>query len=269
MQSAFINGINIAYEVNGNGQAIVLLMGLGGESRSLYRQVREFQKYIMTVSLDNRGSGKSDTPDKRFSIETMAEDTVGLMDLLGVDRAHIMGVSMGGMIAQEIAISFPERVNKLVLASTYPGGEDMKVITEDMRKKLGLGKDFTKDDAWGVDIEKFMNYVATLSFNRREYRMIFSAMSSAYVRNAGIDGFAGQLEAASCCNTHTRLHKIQAPTLVLTGTGDRVVPMCSSEMIACKIPGAMIEKIEGGSHAMYLEMSKEFNAAVLKFLLDC
>lgn len=268
MATAFINGINIEFEINGQGESLILLMGLGGESRSLYRQVREFKKKFQVVSLDNRGAGKSDTPDESYTIKTMADDTVCLMDFLEIDRTHILGVSMGGMIAQEIAIRFPERVNKLVLASTYPGGEDMKEITVNMRNALGLEEDFSKDDAWDVDIEKFMSHVASLSFNKREYQMVFNAMSAGYVQKAGVDGFAGQLEAASSCDTHTRLHEIQSPTLVLTGTGDRVVPMRSSEMIAGKIPYASLEKIEGGSHAMYLEMSKAFNDKVLKFLID-
>ena len=265
--TAFVNGINIEYDVSGQGEYLVLLVGLGGESRSLFRQVQEFKRFFQVVSFDNRGSGESDTPNESFSIRTMADDTVGLMDYLGIESAHILGVSMGGMIAQEIAISYPERVNKLVLASTYPGGEDMREITENMRKALGLGEDFSKDDAWDVDIEKFMNYVASLSFNKREYRMIFSAMSGAYVQKAGFEGFAGQLEAASNCDTHTRLHLIKSPTLVLTGTGDRVVPMCSSEMIAGKIPDARLVTIEDGSHAMYLEMSKSFNNAVMEYLM--
>ncbi len=119
LPTAHVNGINIDYSDVGNGRTLILVNGLGGTKRLWRRQTRLFKKYFRTITFDNRGVGKSDRPVGPYTIKMMADDTVGLMDYLRIERAHILGESMGGMIAQELAINHPERVDKLVLACTY------------------------------------------------------------------------------------------------------------------------------------------------------
>ncbi len=268
MPNVVLDGINIGYQVSGEGEALILLMGLGGDRNSWYFQTRRFKKQYKVIACDNRGVGTSDTPESAYTIKIMSEDIIRLMDHLEIKKAHILGVSMGGMIAQKIAISYPERVDKLILASTYLGGEEMGEVTIDMLKALGLGKDFSTSDTKSVDIEKFMYQIAALSFNNEKIRSIFMPLSKRYIQRVGLKGFTGQLEAAANSDTVDKLHLIKSETLIMTGTEDRVVPSFSSEIIAQKIPNAKLVKIDGGSHAMYIEMSNKFNAVVLNFLQD-
>lgn len=266
MSKAFVNGIHIDYQIHGEGDPLILLTGLGGDQNSWFFQINAFKKYFKVVVFDNRGIGNSDRPEEPYTIKTMADDAVALMDHLNIDKSNILGISMGGMIAQEIAINYPDRLKKLILGSTYLGGQEMGEITKKMRIALGLESNFSKWDAKNVDIEKFMGEVASLSFNIERYKKIFIPLSEQYLKRTGLEGFSGQIAAASDCNTLDRLHLIKSQTLVITGTEDRVVPCLSSEIIADKIPDSKLTKIEGGSHAMYLEMSDRFNSEVLDFL---
>ena len=113
------NGININYSVTGQGEPLVMIMGLNAPQSGWNDQIPLFKKYFQVITFDNRGAGKSDKPQGPYSIRIMADDAAALMDCLGIKKAHIMGMSMGGMIAQEVAINYPERMMKLVLASTY------------------------------------------------------------------------------------------------------------------------------------------------------
>jgi pimeloyl-ACP methyl ester carboxylesterase len=266
MPNANINGINIGYQVHGNGEPLILLAGLGGDRNAWFLQVETFKDHYRTITYDTRGTGVSGTSDSPCTIKIMADDTIGLMDRLSIDKAHILGVSMGGMIAQEIAIKYPERVMKLILVSTYFGGDEEGGLTISMRKILGLDEKFSKGDAKSVDIEKFMHNVISMSFNSEKYKRVFIQFSQQYVKMVGQKGFAEQLEAAADCYTLDRLHTINAKTLVIAGTKDQIVPFCSSEIIADKIPDAKLVAIDGGSHSLYIEMSARFNKEIINFL---
>ena len=118
MPRARVGDIGIHYEVQGGGEPLVLVMGLGSNLAGWMFQLLEFSRRYRVITFDNRGVGRTDAPDAAYSIEMMAGDTVGLMDALEIESAHVLGISMGGFIAQEIAIRFPERVRSLVLAAT-------------------------------------------------------------------------------------------------------------------------------------------------------
>jgi pimeloyl-ACP methyl ester carboxylesterase len=187
----------------------------------------------------------------------MADDTIRLMDLLGIDKAHIMGVSMGGMIAQELAINYPQRIMKLVLACTYASQDETSGDTLEQAKFLQLTP------------EKKVSAMVGLAFNKPVYRFLFSLLAKIQTRFMGASdkfGVAGQSEACLRHNTLERLSLIRAPTLVIAGTGDRIIKPVSSEVIAGKIPNAKLVRVEGGSHYFPLEMKNVFNREVLNFL---
>jgi pimeloyl-ACP methyl ester carboxylesterase len=137
MAEANVNGINIAYDVYGQGEPLVLIMGLGGTRQSWVFQKRAFSKHFKVITFDSRGIGKSDKPDEPFTIKTIADDTIGLMDHLNIDKAHILGVSHGGRVAQEVAINYPDRVNRLVLASTNTGAEGIDDLPPEVLSAFG------------------------------------------------------------------------------------------------------------------------------------
>ena len=119
MTVANVNGINIDYKVEGQGNPIVMISGAGADKSAWRYQTKEFAKHYLVVTFDSRGVGKSDKPPGPYTIKMMADDTVGLMDHLGIAKAHIIGVSAGGMVAQELGISYPDRVDKLILGCTF------------------------------------------------------------------------------------------------------------------------------------------------------
>jgi pimeloyl-ACP methyl ester carboxylesterase len=185
----------------------------------------------------------------------MAEDAVGLMDDLSVEKAHVMGASMGGMIAQELAINHPERVKKLILACTYAQPQLM--------------------DADGVRLTgtpaERMRGVIGLAFNKPLYRIVFGNLAKLQSIPEGSPlaaGIEGQSAAVATHDTLDRLTLVKAPTLVIVGSDDRLIDPKASEIIVGRIPSAKLVKIEGGSHTFMVENRGEFNHEVLKFLTD-
>ncbi len=267
MPKAHVNGINVHYRDQGQGEPLVLLMGYSGDQTGWFFQRSAFSKHYRVITLDNRGVGKTDKPGGAYSMKMMADDTVGLMDHLGVEKAHILGVSMGGMIAQEIAISYPERVEKLILGCTVVVGSNRaNGIGPEFPRALGLPEDYTDDDLRSLPILTFANRLYSMGFNKRLYRILLVPLAKLQSRSSSATGLTGQLEAGLDHNTLDRLGAISAPTLVITGADDRLVSPQSSEELANGIPNAKLVKTEGGSHAFFIEMRGQFNREVLGFL---
>jgi len=257
MPLARLNGINISYKVEGQGEPLVMIMGFTASRLGWMPQVRFFRKHYRVITFDNRGVGRSDKPPGPYSTRMMAEDTVKLMDLLGIEKAHIMGLSMGGMIAQELAIGYPQRVMHLILAATYARQDGTSGDSPELAEFLHMSPG------------KKASTMVGLAFNRPFYRFVFGQLARAQTRFKGPSGgagIAGQTEACMKHDTLERLSSITAPTLVIVGTGDRLIKPVSSEVIADKIPNAELVKVEGGSHCFSFEMRNVFNREVLNFL---
>jgi pimeloyl-ACP methyl ester carboxylesterase len=257
MPLARLNGININYRVEGQGEPLVLIMGFTAGRIGWMPQIPFFKKHYRVITFDNRGAGRSDKPPGPYSTRMMADDTVKLMDLLGIEKAHIMGLSMGGMIAQELAINYPQRVMKLVLAATYARQDEMSGDTLEQAKFLQLAP------------EKKAAALVGLAFNKPFYRFtlgLLAGIQTRFIGAFGRVGIEGQSEACRTHNTVERLSSITAPTLVIVGTGDRLIKPVSSEVIAGRIPNAKLVKVEGGSHYFSFETKNAFNREVLGFL---
>jgi len=263
---ATINGINMYYEVHGKGVPLVMIQGFAGNHQAWFFQTPVFKKYYKVIIFDNRGIGRTDKSSEPYTIETMAEDVIGLMDYLNIDKAHVLGLSLGGMVAQEIAISYPERVSKLVLGSTFAGREINDVHPEMMRA-LGIREGSTNIDVKSIDFRKLMNFMVSSAFNTRLFRMVLVPLSKRSMKSIDVNGYLEQMAAVAGYDTLDRLHLIKAPTLVITGTGDRIVSPGMSDLIASRIPNAKLVKIKGGSHAFFMEMRGRFNKEVLGFLM--
>jgi pimeloyl-ACP methyl ester carboxylesterase len=257
MPLAKLDGININYKVEGQGEPLVMIMGFTANRSNWMPQIPLFKKYYRVITFDNRGVGKSDKPPGPYSTRMMADDTAKLMDLLEIEKAHIVGLSMGGMIAQELAINYPQRVMKLVLASTYARQDETSGDTLEQAKFLQLTP------------EKKVGAMVSLAFNKPFYRFTFGLLARVQTMFTGASGRAGIAAQSEAClkhNTLERLSSITAPTLVIVGTGDRIIKPVSSEVIAGKIPDAKLVKVQGGSHYFSFEMRKVFNREVLNFL---
>ncbi len=247
--------ININYSIKGEGEPLVMIMGYGSGMEGWIAQVPFFSKRFKVITFDNRGVGKSDKPKGPYTTAIMADDAAHLIENIGVAKAHVMGASMGSMIAQELAINHPEKVNRLVLACTY--AKPMLKDTDGTRLT-------------GTPSER-MNAVLSLAFNKPLYRFVLGSVAK--LRSIPPDspeavGIEGQSAAVMTHDTLDRLTSITAPTLVIVGTDDRLIDPTASEIIASRIPGAKLVKIEGGSHTFMMENRDEFNRIVLKFLMS-
>jgi 3-oxoadipate enol-lactonase len=262
MPKVAVQGIHLYYEVHGSGYPLVLIRGLGSNADHWYCQVPAFSSHYSVVVFDNRGIGRSDMPDSPFTISTMADDTVGLMDALGICKAHILGISMGGMIAQDIALMHPERVNGLILACTHCGGDHAVPPAPD------IVKDLTESIFAGTP-EAVQRGVRCLFSDRTVQRtpdvvQCYREISKRFPPAARVLTY--QLKAIQGHDTWEDLIHVRNPTLVLVGSEDVLIPPENSRILAERIPGARLQVIEKGGHQFLIEEPDAFNRAVLDFL---
>ena len=266
MPKAAMNGVNLYYQVHGDGEPLVLIQGFGGGHEGWFFQTRAFKRYFKVIVFDNRGIGRSDKSPEPYTIRTMADDVIGLLDHLGIEKAHILGMSLGGMVAQEVGINYGSRVNKLVLVCTHAGDRDTSDMHPDMLKSMGIEEGSDVPDIAGIDMNKTFSTIVRLAFNKRLYRMILVPLAQYQIKRTGVGGHMEQMEAVVDHQTADRLHLVESRTLVITGSDDKIISPHSSEDIAAQIPDSRLVKIAGGSHAFSIEMRHRFNSEVLEFL---
>lgn len=274
MPIAHVNDIDLYYEEEGAGEPLLLIMGLAADSLAWVYQRPAFAQHYRTIVFDNRGVGRSSKPTGPYSTALMARDAKGLLDHLGLPAAHVLGVSMGGMIAQELALQFPSAVRSLVLACTYASVDEAILARRDA-VLAQLGGRVEADGSIHVDLAQLdpMQFFQTLmplvfnpDFLARELPKLIELFSASLQYGFSPEGILGQAAAVLSHDASTRLPGVRVPTLVLTGDVDRLVPPECSERLAARIAGAKLVKIPGGSHAVNLEMPEAFNRAVLDFL---
>ena len=263
MPKAMVQGINLYYEVNGSGYPLVLIRGLASNADHWYCQVPAFSSHFSVMTFDNRGIGRSDVPDSPFTISTMADDTVGLMDVLGISRAHVLGISMGGMIVQEIALKYPQRVNGLILACTHCGGKKAvpadPAVVQNLVASLFSGTEEALQKGFrSLFTERTIQEAPGIVQRYGEVSKRFPAAAPVLVN---------QLKLGQRFDTWEDLVNIQNPTLVIVGKEDILIPPENSKILAERIPNARLRILERGGHQFLIEDPEAFNNAVLEFLM--
>jgi pimeloyl-ACP methyl ester carboxylesterase len=263
MPIAPANSIDLYYEIHGEGPNLVLIEGLGYHTWMWYRQVPAFAPRFRTLIYDNRGVGRSDKPPGPYTHEQNADDLAGLLDHLGWERAHILGVSMGGFIAQELALKYPRRVDKLVLAATAFGGPNMVPLPPAAVKALTPNPSLAP--------EAKIRSAMPIAFSTPEWPRQHPEEFEQIVRwrleyPQPPEAAMAQAMAGLTFNTEERLKEIAAPTLIIAGTRDNVVPPRNAELLAAAIPGACLDLIDGAGHVLNIEHAERFNADVIAFL---
>ncbi|MBU2548580.1 MAG: alpha/beta hydrolase [Proteobacteria bacterium] len=262
MPKTRVNDIDMYYEVHGQGQPLVMIRGFGSNAGHWYAQIPALAPHFQVVIFDNRGIGRTDQPDSPYSISMMAEDTVGLMTALGLERVHVLGMSMGGMIAQRIAIDHPERVKGLVLVCTHCGGDQLVRASDEV---LGIFSEYvmTGTPEAAARTPECLFAPDTVA-KRPEIVRGYQAVSAEHPPS--LQSMMNQFAAVQGHDTFHDLPRVQAPTLVLTGDLDVLIPPENSRILAERIPGARLRIIEGGAHQFTVEQADAFNQAVLDFL---
>lgn len=261
------NGIRIGYDGRGTGHPLVLIAGVGYSRWFWHKVVPGLAKHFQVITFDNRGAGESDKPDGPYTVPLMGADAAGLMDALGVRDAYVMGHSLGGYIAQELVVTRPELVSKLVLASTNYGGmkvvpitaEAMKVLTDRSGDPLELVRR-------GIAIAcapGFADKFPALAAELLQYRFTNPVPPAQY---------AAQVAAGVATMAYTddqvtrRMSAIRVPTLILFGEFDMVVPNGNAQLMADKIPGAQVKILPGTGHMFPIEDPAGTVDALVTFL---
>lgn len=243
------------WELSGNqtGPTILLLRGLSRSSRYWYDLRPLLEPRFRVLVMDNRGVGRSDAPPPGFSTADMADDVAAVLDGSGVERAHVFGISLGGMIAQHLAVRHPGRVDRLVLGATTMGGRSREPVPRQAitafleTARMSVAEQIRSTMPWVVD-------ASTLA-RRPEVVDEWIAIAESEPRNRL--ALLGQLLAAGFHDTTANLHRVRSPTLVITGDRDRLIPMGNSRQIAERIPGATLHVLPGAGHDFPTEQPEE------------
>jgi 3-oxoadipate enol-lactonase len=262
MPTVHVNGIDIHYIAAGHGAPVVLLAGYGGDHLSWGLQFPAFRTRHHTIAPDNRGCGRSSAPDVPYTTPVMAADVAGLLDHLGIAAAHIVGLSLGGMIAQELALAHPRRVLSLQLHSTA-GRTDpyLRVLADTWRlARARLGREMVQQS------------MALWLFGRRSFAdradLIEMLMRQATVHPYAPTeiGFVRQGEAVVTHDALDRLGGLTCPTLITAGEDDSLIPPRFARELAERIPHAELRLVPEVGHMWCWEKPAEFNALALDFI---
>src|SRR6202034_4129630 len=252
-------GTTIYWDEEGTGAPILLIMGLGYPSAMWHRTRPALSTSFRTIALDNRGAGQSDVPAGPYSIALMASDAAAVLDAAGVPSAHVFGVSMGGMIAQEFALQYPGRVQSLILGCTAAGGPTAKRAEPAAIEMLKARTWMSREQAAEAAIP-FIYDTAT------PRQLIDEDIAQRDPWPTSPAGYLAQLQAIVAWESFSRLPQITAPTLVIHGRADRLVPPGNGELIAARIPGAQLVLIERASHLFSTDQPEAAEKAVFEFL---
>lgn len=257
MPYVFVNGINMYYEIEGEGFPLLALPGMGSSLEIWSPQYRNTLKaQYRLLLMDYRGIGRSDAPDIEYSVPMLARDIAELMIAVGIDRANIMGLSLGGMIAQELALTWPEKVEKLVLCATHCGTKHYIPFPDRKTKERQEVEDVYADSiVAGMYPREFIENNPTKIADIVTRETFFHIPPEIFERH---------YQAARSFDSYERLEQLKCPTLILTGDQDLMVNPENSRLLAQLIPQSKLEIIPGGGHG-FLEQYPEL---VLRLVTD-
>jgi 3-oxoadipate enol-lactonase len=244
------DGCRLYHELHGapDGEPLILLEGIGGDIPGWRRNIPRLAEELRVIAYDFRGNGRSDKPDRPMTIGTLVDDTVDLLDHLGVDTVHAYGQSMGGMVAQQLALDHPGRVRSLILACTHPGSAHA------IRSRHPV----PKDRPWLA--------LYSPRFPQDHPDHVADDLRTGARNPQPSHAARRQREAVGDWDAYDLLPEIGAPTLVLHGTEDRVIDPANAWILAERIPGARLVLLEGTGHVYHSEQAEAADAAVLDFL---
>ncbi len=251
-------GAKIYWDEQGSGEPLLLVLGLSYASDMWHRSRPVLAQRFRTIALDNRGVGQSDVPPGVYSISLMASDAAAVLDAAGVEDAHILGFSMGGMIAQEFALQYPKRVRSLILGCTTargPGG----VLPEPAAMEI-----LTRQ---GMTPEQSNEATIPFIYDRATPRERIDEDMAVHMKWFPTpQGYAGQLQGIVGWEGYSRIAQITARTLIIHGETDRLIPPVNAQLIADRIPGAKLVLIPHASHIFVTDQTDAAHHAIFEFL---
>lgn len=264
MPTTKVGDTSIYYEVHGKGEPLLLIIGYGFYSGHWLPAVDYLSQEYSMIIFDNRGTGRSDKPDVPYTMKMMADDTVGVLDAVGVDAAHVFGVSMGGMIAQHYALDYPHRLQSLVLGCTSCGGtravppteEALTVLFDPGRAKLSEEQRAKETPQW----------LWTQGFIDKNPAIVKQFVATTLEYPTPPHAYTCQGAAMMGHDTYDRLPQIKAPTLVIAGDSDRLIPYENSKILASRLPNAELVILKNSGHGFITDAAEDAKRTILGFL---
>lgn len=265
MPMAKVGDINIHYEIQGRGEPLLLIMGYAGSGFMWGEEfLHPLSRHFEVIYFDNRGTGLTDKSDAEYTIPLMAEDAAGLLDYLNFPDTSVFGISMGGMIAQELALRHTQRINRLILGCTFCGGPQATQPSPEVVEKLIVPPEMPPEEA----VRRVWPVIFSPGFVERRGDFLDRMTERALAHRTPPYVMAQQMNAIQSFNTYERLGQITAPTLVVTGDGDILVPPANSNILAEKIPGARLEIVKGVGHGLFWEAPEDVVSIIREFLVS-
>lgn len=260
--------LDVAYTVEGEGpEAVLLIMGLGQRSADWGpRFVQALGSAFRVIRFDNRGTGQSGFEGGGFSLEDMAGDAIAVLDAVGVSRAHVVGFSMGGMIAQLLAIDHPDRVGRLVLMSTHFGGPGVVGPTPAAQALFEPAEFHRVGKDPAAMMRRTVEIVAAPGFAKRAPEAVDFLGACAHAEPTRPSAFMAQMQAILMSDRAARLAEIAQTTMVIHGDQDSLIPVENGRMLADKIPGAKLVLLEDCGHFPMHEQPVRLETALVDFL---
>jgi 3-oxoadipate enol-lactonase len=250
MSHLTVGGHRLFHQRSGAGEPLLLIQGMSGTHLSWgVPFATDLARDFDLVAYDHRGIGRSDRVDDPFSIADLAQDAVGLLDELGWERAHVLGISMGGMVAQELALQHPERIRSLALGCTYCGGPGSAMAPQSTLERLSAGM-LSGDRERAIRTAFEVNVSAAFAAQDGAYD-VFRAMAKSLP--APVPVIMMQLQAIAAHDTSARLPSLALPTLVVHGDEDQMLPAENGRLIASLVPDAQLEIFAGVGHMFWWE----------------
>ena len=255
--------INIEYYVEGTGPPLLMIMGWGGQANSWGEPFLErLRPHFQIVRFSNRGTGLSDNPGGELTIRLMAEDAAGLLAELGIEKAHVLGISMGGRIAQELVLNHTEAVQGLVLGCTGCGPAHSVTPNPQVLAKLGQIATLPLQER----IRQFWLVTVTPEFIDRGKEFLDDIISMHLAAPTPVDTLGRQMAAIMRFDTYERLPQVKAPTLIIHGDKDLLVPVGNADFLHDRIPNSTMRIVPGVAHMFFWEKPEESAGAIVEFL---
>ncbi len=261
-------GAELAYSVEGSGaETVLLVMGLGARAADWgTRFPAALAERYRVVRFDNRGVGRSPRAPAGYSLSDLAGDAVAVLDAVGADRAHVIGISMGGMIAQLVALEHPARVARLVLIATHHGGPGVERSHPDALRLFDPATLFANAGNPEAAMRHAIGVITAPGFVERAPELVAELVANARRAPTHPAVFFAQFQAILASDRSERVRAITAPTLVVHGSEDKLIRPSSGRVLAEKIPGARLVMLEDCGHMPMHEHPEALAAHVLEFL---
>ncbi len=256
--------VRIAWERHGSGAPLILIHGLGYARWGWEPVLPGLAERFDVVLFDNRGIGESDAPPGPYTAGEMADDAIQVLDEAGVDRAHVVGTSLGGMVAQELALGYPDRVDRLVLACTTPGGPKANPMPQ---QTLTLMAEAAKLEP-AVALRRFVENALAPATVAEHPGLVDRIMAHRLETAQQPAAWAAQAAAGATFDAYGRLGALAAPALVQHGDADVVVDPRNADLLVELLPDARLERFPGTGHLFFWEAPERFVSSVSAFLED-